>query len=577
VAWWAVAIILLAGASTQLPKGVRAVKGWQARRLSGEALVLIDQQNWGDAIKKVRAGFQLRYSEPEVWHAYARLLSRTGQGTLAVEWWQKITGLQSLSAQDHRDYAMAAIYARELGIASEQVAQLLAQPNGPSPTDLQLAGQLSTLRGYNSTAVKYAEQILSDNRSSPRELLNGNLLILSNTPRTSDSYKEAFARVLQIGRDESNPASAQALSVIAQQRAPTRLTLPATESLELALPESSGTSMSLNEIADRLKNNTNSRAYHHMLAMELRLRAEPGRESELVATAIRLYSDGDDETLIALGSWLFSHRRFQSLLEVIPIQRAEQRRELLMERIDALAALGRLTDVKELLLTEHAVLDSAFQHMYLAIVRRQLGEVTAAANEWLRALDTAGSPRALLGLADYAEKMGNLEIADAAYARLVKRQPELKSAYISRFQVAQERGRTAEAHDFAVEIVRLWPEDDATRMREIYLRLLLDPDQAVAHSAEEEAAQHVAGNPWDGAARSAVALAQLRQQKAAAALNTLTEFTPGVPSSAVSQAVYAAALDANGWKDKAREQTRQLETENILPEERALIAPTLNP
>jgi hypothetical protein len=43
--WWTVSILLLAGAASQVPRGARAVKGWQARRLSAEALTLADQQN----------------------------------------------------------------------------------------------------------------------------------------------------------------------------------------------------------------------------------------------------------------------------------------------------------------------------------------------------------------------------------------------------------------------------------------------------------------------------------------------------------------------------------------------------
>jgi len=557
------------------PQISRAAKGWQARRLAAQATLLMDQQQWLDASKKVRTAFQLRPTEPEAWRAYARLLSRTGQGTLAVEWWQKIAQSRPLSLQDHRDFATAALSARELTIASAEVALLLAETNGPTPVDLQLAGQLATLRGFNTTAVDYATHILEDARSGPREILAANLIILANTRPEFETYKEAYARIVRIAREESNPASAQALAFLAQQRTPARLTTPSTVSLDIALPETSSAALSLKEIADRLDRNSNSRPFHLMLALELRSRAEPGHERELFAKAIDLYGNGDDETLIALGSWLYSHGQFELLLKVLPLDRAVERRELLMEHIDALAALNRLEEVKEILLTEHAVLDPAFQHMYLAVVRFKLGDTTAASNEWLRALESAESPRALIGLADYAEKMRSFDIADAAYARLIKKQPDLKSSYLARFQLAESLEETAKAHDLAVEIMRLWPEDDATHMREVYLRLLLDSSEQTAKAAEDEVAPFVGKNPWDGSARSALALARLRQGKAAAALKTLTEFMPGVPSSAVSASVYAAASAANGWRDTARQEAQKLAAENILPEERALIAPLL--
>jgi len=50
---------------------------------------------------------------------------------------------------------------------------------------------------------------------------------------------------------------------------------------------------------------------------------------------------------------------------------------------------------------------SSLQHMYLAVVSARLGETTAAANEWYRALDTARSP-GLDRTSAYAEKNGVL-------------------------------------------------------------------------------------------------------------------------------------------------------------------------
>ena len=558
------------------PPAGRAIKGWQARRQSNEANIFIAQQNWTEAARKIQSAYQLCQTEPAVSLAYARLLSRTGQAGLAVEWWQKIASSQKLSVEDQRDYAGAALSASELTIASEQIALLLAQPTGPTPHDFLLAGQLSTLRGYKGSARKYAERILADRRSTSREQLGANLIILSIDDPESASCKEASQRLLEIARFESDPAAPQALAVLAQQRSPTRLTQTTNNSPNVQLPAMTINALSLQEIADRLDRNPNSRAYHHMLALELRARSQPLNEDKLVRSGIKLYADGDDETLITLGSWLFSRRRYEAMLDVLPLERSLQRRELLMERIDALAALGRLLEVKELLLTEHPVLEPTFAHMYLAVVRSKLGEETAGRNEWFRALEIAGSARALIGLAAYAERMGSLEIADAAYERLIQKQPGLKAAYLSRFHLAETRGETAQAHDLALEIVRLWPEDTPTRVREIYLRLLLRPDVREAKVTEQEAALLLARNPWDGSARSAVALAQLQQGKTAAALTTLTEFTPGVPSSAVSASVYAAALAASGWEDRAREQAKNLATENVLPEERALIAPFVN-
>src|SRR5205823_12593809 len=237
-------------------------------------------------------------------------------------------------------------------------------------------------------------------------------------------------------------------------------TATATEALAIPPPDVAGNTIPLTEIADRLDHNPNSRPYHHMLALEMRARANPARENELVVKAVHSYGQGDDETLLALAAWLYTRKHFESMLQILPLERTVQHRELLMERIDALAALNRFPEIKEILLAEHPVIEPAFQHMYLAAIREKLGESTSSANEWTRALDAADSPRTLMGLADYAEKRNALDIADAAYARLIKKQPALKSAYASRLKLAQVRGQTAQAHDLALEILRIWPEDD---------------------------------------------------------------------------------------------------------------------
>lgn len=580
-------IVLGVGGRFAGPPAIRAVKGWHARRLAAQASELMDQQKWPDALKKLSSALQLAPMEPDSWRVYARFLSRTGQGAAAVAWWQRVAQSRSLSIDDRRDYAGAALSSSELAIASEQSESLLAQEGGPTPRDLLLAGQLAAIRGYNATAVSFAERILADARADSRERFGANLLILANLVPAAPAYAAASAQMLTIARDEKDPSAVLALAILGrqksfsasrfpatppEQRPPARLSGTSDDPLSIAMPDLPDEVISFQEIADRLDRNPNSRPSHRMLALELRAQAEPQRENEFVTRALQTFGTGDDETLVALSSWLYRRRQFEAMLRILPVERAVRRRGLLIERMDALAALNRYEDVKELLLNEHPVLEAPFEHMYLAIVRSRLGETQAVANEWQRALDAADSPASLLALAEYAEKMDALDTAEAAYSRLVAKQPGLRSGYLARLRLAQSQGKTAEAHSIASEIVRLWPDDTATHVRELYLRVLLDSSGAGAAAAETEAEQLVASNPWDGTARTALALSRLREGKSAAALNALTEFRPSVPSAAISVAVYAAALNANGWKEKAQEQAQLLSgKEKVLPEEKELV------
>src|SRR5437016_6513920 len=94
-----------------------AIKAWQSRRLAREAFALIEQKKWSDANAKARDAYLLRPTEPEPWRAIARLASRTGQGTAALEWWKKLDEEHRLTIEDRRDYAAAALVAGELAVA----------------------------------------------------------------------------------------------------------------------------------------------------------------------------------------------------------------------------------------------------------------------------------------------------------------------------------------------------------------------------------------------------------------------------------------------------------------------------
>ncbi len=565
------AAVVIAAAFAALPLA-RAVQAWQARRLTSQALALIEEQRWGEATTKLEGAFRIRNTETEVWRAYARLLSRAGWGESALEWWRKIAQQRDLSLEDHRDFATAAISAKELPLAAEQIDLLFAQKEGPNTRDLALAGQLATLRGYNEVALSYAEKILGDPRANYRALLSGAALVFLNSTPPSPSYSHATERLLKIARDKADPASVDALTVLAGRPVSVRPSdIPESESPS---PEVSAAAISPTEIAGLLEGNPNSRPYHKMIALELRTRAEPDREDELVGRAIQIFGHGSDETLIALSAWLSSRNRFESILAILPPERAGLRRELFIQRVKALAALTRFAELKETLLSEQPIIGETFQHMYLAVVEAKLGESSAAANEWLRALGSADAPQELVSLADYAEKNGALDIAEGAYARLIAKQPGLRSAYASRLRLTEVRGDTAQAQNLAAEIVQLWPDDSAARLHEAYLRLLRGAPPAEVKEVERESESFSDHNPRSLGASMTLALARLKQDKPAAALAAVAN-SDSAKNAETPLVVRAAALAANGWKDQARAEAKKLTAVSLLPEERALIAPLL--
>jgi tetratricopeptide (TPR) repeat protein len=558
-----------------------AIKAWQSRRLARQAFAMIDQKQWSEANAKARDAYLLHPSEPEAWRAIARGLYRTGQGTAALEWWKKVDEEHRLTLEDRRDFTAAALAAGELATAGTQIDQLLAQQGGTTPLDVLLAGQLAVRRSDGVLTIDYAERVMADKRAKPYEVLSAAVLVLSVTTRDSPPHISAWKRIEDLATNPGNEASLEALVFLAQQQslAPqqplARLTPDTSLSLGSATTPQPTTTMGLLKIADALEKHPNARPYHKLLALQLRVQHDPPLLYEFARQAVERFGSGDDETLAALAAWLNGVGRPQKTLDLLPLDRAAKRQDLFLQHINALAALERWNDIKEVLSSERFPLEPVFQHMYLAAARTRLGETTAATNEWQRALEAANTPEKLLALANYAEQNHANDIADAAYSAAIKLVPKNRPAYAARLRLALASGRTAEAQTVAAEIVQLWPDDAAARNQDAYLRLLLGATDGAAEAAERQAQVLVAEEPSNWAARATLGLARLRLGRKEDALKAFRDVraTGSEPPGAL--AVRAAILAVNGYEEGARGDARNLGGEHLLPEERALITPLL--
>ena len=622
----------------------RAIKAWQSRRLAREAFALIDQRKWIEAVSKARDAYFLRPSEPQSWRALARLASRTGQWAAALDWWKKVDEAHRLTLEDRRDFVAAALNVGDTPNAAQQVEVLLAQRTEPEPHDIVLAGQLAARQSDPLLALDYAERVLADKRTRPYDVLSAATLVLSATRRDSEPYASAWKQIEAVARDPKNPASLDALAVLAQAEAlppippiggnasvslesppaqpPTpaiegaaaspgavesaEATTPPLESTPGSTPETQsretltltlaatpapapgGATMSPLEVADALENHPDARPAHKLLALEVRARQDPALTDQYVADAVERFgnaarlaqtyqggADLADETLLALVTWLNKIGRSAKTLEVLPESRAIQRQDFFLQYVNALAALQRWSQVKDLFLSEHSVVDPMVQHMYLAVAQAHLGSATAATNEWQRALQVANTTEKLLMVAANAEQNSATDIANAAYSEAIKTAPTNRAAYAGRLRLALAGGKTAQAQTIAAEIAQIWPDDTAARNQAAYLRLLLGASGDAAEAAERDAQVLVAKEPRNWQARATLGLARLRLGRNKEALAAIREprVTGVEPPGAL--AVRAAILAANGYEDGARNDARLLAAKPLLPEERALIAPLL--
>ena len=534
---------------------INVIKAWQARRHAEKAMAYINQEKWVEARNEATAAYQLRANEPQALRAVARFLSRTTQ-VEALDFWKQLRNRQPLTREDLRDEATIAIIADEIPRAEAAVAKLTAA--GPEPADWLLAAQLAGRKGVPEVAIPALEKIFADPRTTEREQFQAALLELASSP-TANRAAEAWSRLEKLARGQSETAL-DALTMLARR----------------ALSQTNPSTTSATELSHSLENHPLAKAPQKLIALDLLEHADPAQREALIKRAIADWKGSDTTSLVALAVWLNSKGEYQRELNTIPLDRALQSRELFLQHLDALGALGQWEKVKQLLDSDRFPLEPVVQKMYLARCNAQLGEKTAAENNWQRALEAAtGDPAKLMLVGQYAEKNGLLEIAGSAYEAASAEKPKLRAAQQGRLRIAQATGDTAKIHAVLSDMLRLWPNDAAVQNDEAYVRLLLFKRANVQDltSIEQLAEKLMQRDPASLPHRTLLALARLRQNRPADALAVYAniQITPrALTPSAL--AVHVAVLAANGKRAEAQTEFEQIPRDKLLREEQQLIA-----
>ncbi len=578
------AVVFVALAVVSVKPAARWIKGWQARRHAQKAVALIVEQKWEDAKNEVMAAYQLRQTEPQVIRALAQFLSRTRQPD-ALGFWQQLAKIDKLTAEDLRDEATIALIAGDAGTAESATNELLGQKE-VGPAEWLLAAQLSIQKGAPDEALGYIDKVFADPRASEQQQFQTALLERSlggNVTGMEDRVNDAWSRMQKLAQSKSE-VGLNALVVLAQQI----LMLPKDAPHPFAL--------TTEEILRGLESHPLAKAPQKLLALDLEGRVDPSRKPQLIDQAIARWKDTDPTELLALATWLNGKGEHEKMIDAMPLEKAIKTRELFLQYLDALGALAHWKDIKELLESERFPLDSVIQRMYLARCNAQLGEKAAEENNWQRALEAANSDagKALL-LADYAEKNGKIDIAEAAYAAAAKQAPRLRPAFQGKLRIAQSNRDTKKMHEILAEMLTIWPNDPSVQNDEAYTRLLLTgkPVEAAVSAAGSKsiagdtpaatanelnqiatlASDLVQRNPRSLPHRTLLALALLKQNRPNDALQVYDNIQVAANALTPSAlAVHAAVLAANGRKEDAHSEAGQLKPEQILPEERELVS-----
>ena len=346
----------------------------------------------------------------------ARYLTRL-HSIEALDFWKELSKKTSLTRLDMRDEAMIAIIAGDIALADTALRQLI--DSHAEPADWLLAAQLAIQKNLPDEAKLYLAKIVADSRATESEQFRATLLQLSVAANSPSERANALTRLEKLAEGKT-ATSLDALVVLAQNT----LSAPA--------DSSDSTRDEAGHLASALENHPLAKAKHKLLAFDLRMHADPTQREQLIARAIADWKDSGPADRLDLARWLNSKGEYQRAIDSIPLEKAVQSSDLFLQHLDALAGLGRWNEVEQLLRGGGFPLEPFVEAMYLARCNSQLGEQTASANNWQRALEAAqGDARKLITLAQYAEQNKEVEIAEAAYNGAAAAAPKLRMALAS--------------------------------------------------------------------------------------------------------------------------------------------------
>jgi hypothetical protein len=215
-------------------------------------------------------------------------------------------------------------------------------------------------------------------------------------------------------------------------------------------------------------------------------------------------------------------------------------------------------------------MEPAYVEAFLARCDIELNNDSLAELHWRAALRAAErNPEQLLWLARYSEKCGKPEIARKSLRSLITCAVNPLPAFRELQHLTERTGSTAELRDLLGEMVRRWPNDPTLQSDHAYLNLLLGTEFAASYQIANNL---VAQFPDSLSFRTTLALALYRQRDFKAALKAYGGRDYPWPTALPNQrAIFAAVLAANGQTGEARQQVANLATNQLRPEEQALI------
>jgi hypothetical protein len=521
----------------------------RAAQLAATGNSLVEAGKLKDGADKFRAALQLDpVSYPALLGA-ARLGARVGRPE-TLDLWEQVVKRPEATVKDRQDYAEQLLLAGRPRVAEPIIDALLK--SAPDARTLELASRYSRGEGDAVKALQFAR--LAAKNSPNDSLISFHLAELLAS--SSDPAERAEAR--------------QVLWKIAETPSPYRQA--AIESLAAA-PELSDAERQ--RVLDMLGALSPKTVKDGLLQANLRLQLKQVEPATLYNEVISRWTQGDVSDLVEVGLWLNLHHQPERVLSLLPLDTALKNNQLLLVRLDALAALQRWSTVDSVLSRPDLTLDPAVLESFRARSAQEQNTALDAESRWNHAVSlAAGDPSKLRFVANFAEQSGAWPVALRAYDQLAKFPEHAAFAYQATERLGGHAGDLAARRAAAEKITTIGGGNNPNSVAQLaYLNLLAQKDVETNTATVRKLVQQY---PDRLAFRVAAALGYLRQHDAGQALEQFKP-PPGAPpidwtkTPASWRVVYAAVLLANEQSDAAQSIIKTIPPKQISAEERALI------
>lgn len=523
-------------------------KASRATQLAESGSSLAGAGKLNEAADKFRAALQLDPLNYFALQGAAQLASRV-QRPEALDLWEQVVKNARATTADRQGYAEQLLLSGRPRNAAAVIDQLLKE--SPDKKTLELASRYARSTGDDGKAIEFARLA---QKAAPNDVL----------------VRFHLAEVLAGSGNAAERAEARKiLWDLSDKPSPSRQA--AIEALAVA-PELSDSERQ--RVIDLLSTLAPHSLPDALLTADLQLQRHPDEVASVYNQVISRWNGSELSDRVELLRWLNLHQQPERVLSLVRVEDSLTNNQLLLVRLDALAALQRWNDINTVLARTDLTLDPSVIESFKARAAQEQNDTLDAELHWNHAVSLAsGDPLKLRFVANFAEQSRAPAVALKAYDQLAKFPAHAAFAYRGTEHLSVHGGDLAVQRAAAEKMTDVARDDPNAAAQLAYLNLLsgigIEENTATAKRLVKE-------HPDRLSFRVTAALGLLRQHDPGQAMAQFKgpAGAPPIDWSKTPPAwrvVYAAVLMANDQTAPAQQIIRNIPLDRLAPEERALI------